>query len=317
MLLIYLGKDMTMRKYILKRVLITIPIMLGVIFLTFVLMNLIPGNPIAVLMDEKVNPEIVERLTEQLNLNDPVHIKFLKYIKDLSKGDMGTSFVMNQPVSKLIMNAFPNTLKLTITSILVAWLIGIPSGILAALKKDTILDKLIMAFSVVGISTPTFWMGMVLQYLIAYKFSLLPISGFYTPAHLVLPSIVLGWSMSGSIARLIRSSMIETLNRDFVKTAMSKGQGDFKIVVFHALKNSILPVITIMALQVTSMLGGAIITESIFGIPGIGTLSISALTNRDMPLLQGTIILSTSLIILGNLLADIVCALIDPRIRYD
>lgn len=317
MLLLLIRKEGKMKRYIVNRILITIPILIGVIFLTFALMNLIPGNPIAVMMDEKVNPEIVARLTEQLNLNDPVHIKFFKYMKGLVRGDMGSSFVMNQPVRDLIALAFPNTLLITLTSIVVAWCIGIPSGILAALKKNSLFDKLIMTFSVVGISTPSFWMGILLQYLIAYKLQWVPISGFYEPVHLILPSIVLGWSMSGSIARLVRSSMIETMNSDFIKTAMSKGQSNTRIIISHALKNSILSVITIMALQVTSLLGGAIITESIFGIPGIGTLSISALTNRDMPVLQGTIILSTSLIIIGNLLADIICALIDPRIRYE
>lgn len=306
-----------MTKYIIKRIGVTIPILIGVIFLTFVLMNMIPGNPVSVLLNERINPEIVERVSEQLHLNDPVYIKFFKYLKGLIMGDMGTSFVMNQPVSILIGRAFPNTIKLTIASTIVAWIIGIPSGIIAALRKDSILDKLIMAFSVVGISTPSFWMAILLQYLIAYKLQVLPISGFYEPIHLILPSFVLGWGMSGSISRLVRSNMIDTMSRDFIKTAISKGQNSLRTVIFHALKNSILPVITIMALQVTSLLGGAMITESIFSIPGIGTLSISALTNRDMPLLQGTIILSTSIIILGNLIADIIYALIDPRIRYD
>lgn len=306
-----------MIKYTIKRIGITIPILIGVIFLTFVLMNLIPGNHVNILLNERIDPQIVKRVSEQLNLNDPVHIKFLKYLKGLIRGDMGTSFVMNQPVSVLIGQAFPNTLKLTITSIMVAWIIGIPSGVIAALNKNSIIDKLIIAFSVFGISTPSFWMAILLQYLIAYKLQLVPISGFYNPVHLVLPSIVLGWSMSGSISRLVRANMIETMNKDFIRTALSKGQNDLKTVIFHALKNSILPVITIMTLQVTSLLGGAMITENIFSIPGIGTLSISALTNRDMPLLQGTIILSTSLIILGNLIADIIYAIIDPRIQYD
>jgi peptide/nickel transport system permease protein len=310
-------KGEIMTKYITKRICITIPILIGVIFLTFVLMNLIPGNPVSVLLGERIDPEVVKRVSEQLHLSDPVHIKFIKYLKNLIKGDMGTSFVMNQPVRELIANALPNTIKLTIAATMVAWIIGIPSGIIAALRKNSFLDKVIMAFSVFGISTPSFWMAILLQYLVAYRLQLVPISGFYKPIHLILPSIVLGWGMAGSISRLVRANMIETMGKNYIKTAISKGQNSLKIVIFHALKNSILPVITIIALQVTSLLGGAMITENIFSIPGIGTLSISALTNRDMPLLQGTIILSTSLIILGNLMADIIYALIDPRIRYD
>ncbi|MGJ0845454.1 ABC transporter permease [Tissierella praeacuta] len=306
-----------MTKYIIKRIVVTIPIIIGVIFLTFVLMNLIPGNPVSVLLNERISPEIVQRVSEQLHLNDPIHIRFFKYLEGLIQGDMGTSFVMNQPVSTLIARAFVNTIKLTITSTIVAWSIGIPLGIIAALCKNSIVDKFLMILSVFGISTPSFWLAILLQYLIAYKLQLVPISGFYEPIHLVLPSIVLGWGMSGSISRLVRANMIETMNKDYIKTAISKGQSNLKTVIFHALKNSILPVITIMTLQVTSLLGGAMITENIFSIPGIGTLSISALTNRDMPVLQGTIILSTSLIILGNLVADIIYSLIDPRIRYD
>ena len=306
-----------MLKYITKRILLTVPILLGIILLTFVLMNLIPGNPIAVLLDEKINPEVVERLTKELHLNDPAHIKFFKYIKGLLRGDMGKSIIMNQSVSKLIFDVFPNTAKLTLFSIFIAWFIGIPCGIIAALKQDSFIDKIISLFSIVNISIPSFFIGMALQYFISYKLNLLPISGFYSFKHMILPAFVLSMYLIGQITRLIRAGMINVLSNDYIKTAVSKGQSGFKIIIFHELKNCILPVITVMLLQVTSLLGGAIITESIFAIPGIGTLSISALTNRDMPLLQGTIILSTSLIIIGNLIADIICAFIDPRIRYE
>ena len=304
-----------MIKYIVRRILVTIPLLLGIVFLTFTLMNLVPGNPIAVLLDEKMNPEMVERLTRELHLNDPAHVKFFKYIQGLLCGDMGKSIIMNQSVSKLIWDVFPNTVRLTLCSIAIAWLTGIPAGIIAALKQGTAIDRIISFFSVAHISIPSFFIGMTLQYVVAYKWNLLPISGFYSFKHIILPAVVLSMSLSGQITRLIRSNMLTVLNSDYVKTAISKGQSSIKIVIFHELRNCLLPVITIMLLQVTALLGGAIITESVFAIPGIGTLSISALTNRDMPLLQGTIILSTALIIAGNLLADIICAFIDPRIR--
>jgi len=304
-----------MIKYIVRRILVTIPLLLGIVFLTFTLMNLVPGNPIAVLLDEKMNPEMVERLTRELHLNDPAHVKFFKYIQGLLRGDMGKSIIMNQSVSKLIWDVFPNTVRLTLCSIAIAWLTGIPAGIIAALKQGTAIDRIISFFSVAHISIPSFFIGMALQYVVAYKWNLLPISGFYSFKHIILPAVVLSMSLSGQITRLIRSNMLTVLNSDYVKTAISKGQSSIKIVIFHELRNCLLPVITIMLLQVTALLGGAIITESVFAIPGIGTLSISALTNRDMPLLQGTIILSTALIIAGNLLADIICAFIDPRIR--
>lgn len=306
-----------MRKYIIKRIIVSIPIILGVILITFILMNLIPGNAVTAMMQNKINNETVARVEAEMHLNDPIPVRFALYVKDLLHGDLGTSLVMNQPVAKLIATAFPNTLKLAVAAILFAWVLGIPVGILTALKKNTWLDKLFMGVSLVGISMPTFSIGIILQYLIAYKLKWVPISGFSTASHLILPSVVLGWSMAGEISRLIRTNLIDVLQEDYIITAKAKGQNQTNILIFHALKMSVLPVITIMMMQFTSLLGGALITENIFSIPGIGTLSISALTNRDIPLLQGTIILSTMIIIVGNLAADIIYALADPRVRYD
>lgn len=306
-----------MRKYIAKRIAVSIPIILGVILITFILMNLIPGNAVTAMMQNKINNETVARVEAEMHLDDPIPVRFGLYLNDLLHGDLGTSLIMNQPVARLIGNAFPNTLKLAVSAILFAWILGIPVGIFTALKKNTWLDKLFMGVSLIGISMPTFSIGIILQYLIAYKLKWAPISGFSTPAHLILPSIVLGWSMAGEISRLIRTNLIDVMQSDYITTAKAKGQAPMKIVIFHALKMSILPVISIMMMQFTSLLGGALITENIFSIPGIGTLSISALTNRDVPLLQGTIILSTLLIIVGNLIADIIYALADARVRYD
>lgn len=306
-----------MRKYIVKRIAISIPIILGVILITFILMNLIPGNAVTAMMQNKINNETVARVEAEMHLNDPLLVRFGLYLLDLIRGDLGTSLIMNQPVARLIANAFPNTIRLAVCAIAFAWILGIPAGILSALKKSTIIDKLFMGASLIGISMPTFSIGIILQYLIAYKLKLVPISGSGTPAHLILPSIVLGWSMAGEIARLVRTNLIDVLHSDYITTARSKGLTLTRVIVFHALKMSLLPIISIMMMQFTSLLGGALITENIFSIPGIGTLSISALTNRDIPLLQGTIILSTMLIILGNLIADIVYALADPRTRND
>ena len=306
-----------MRKYIAKRIAVSVPIILGVILITFVLMNYIPGNAVTAMMQNKINNETVARVEEDMHWYDPFLVRFGLYIKDLLHGDLGTCFVMNQPVFNLIKNAFPNTIKLALSAIAFAWILGIPIGIISALKKNTCLDKLFMGVSLMGISMPTFSIGIILQYLIAYKLKWLPISVFTTPAQLILTSIVLGWSMEGEISRLIRTNLIDVIQADYITTAKAKGKSRMGIVIFHALKMSILPVITIMMMQFTSLLGGALITENIFSIPGIGTLSISALSNRDIPLLQGTIILSTFLIIIGNLIADIIYALADPRVHYD
>lgn len=306
-----------MGKYIIKRIFVSIPIILGVILITFVLMNLIPGNAVTAMMQNKINNATVARVEKQMHLNDPILVRFGLYMKDLFHGDLGTSLVMNQPVAVLIGNAFPITLKLAVSAIVFAWIFGIPVGIFSALHNNTWMDKLFMGISLVGISMPTFSIGIILQYLIAYRLKLVPISGFTSAVHLILPSIVLGWSMAGEISRLVRANLIDTMQSDYITTAKAKGQSYMGVVVFHALKMSLLPVITIMMLQFTSLLGGALITESIFSIPGIGTLSISALTNRDIPLLQGTIILGTMVIIIGNLIADIIYAIADPRVRYE
>lgn len=306
-----------MQKYIAKRVAASIPILLGVILITFILMNFIPGNAVTAMMQNKINDETVARVEEEMHLNDPVLVRFGRYLKDLCHGDLGTSLVMNQPVSKLIANAFPNTIKLAVSAIVFAWILGIPIGIFTALKRNTWLDKMFMGVSLLGISMPTFSIGIILQYLIAYKLKWLPISGFTTAAHLILPSVVLGWSMAGEISRLVRTSLIDVIQADYITTAKAKGQKHLKIVLFHGLKMSILPVITIMMMQFTSLLGGALITENIFSIPGIGTLSISALTNRDIPVLQGTILLSTLLIVVGNFIADLLYTTADPRVRCE
>ena len=304
-----------MGKYILKRAAVSIPIILGVILITFILMSLIPGNAVTAMMQNKINNETVARVEEQMHLNDPIPVRFALYLKNLCHGDLGTSLVMNQPVVVLIKNAFPNTLKLAVSAILFAWILGIPVGVFTAIKRNTWMDKLFMGMSLVGISMPTFSIGIILQYVVAYRLKLAPISGFSSPAHLILPSIVLGWSMAGEISRLVRTNLIDVMQSDYITTAKAKGQTRIRIILFHGLKMSILPIISIMMMQFTSLLGGALITENIFSIPGIGTLSISALTNRDIPLLQGTIILSTMLIIAGNLLADIVYILADARVR--
>lgn len=306
-----------MQKYIAKRIGASIPILLGVILITFILMNFIPGNAVTAMMQNKINDETVARVEEEMHLNDPIIVRFGLYLKDLCRGDLGTSLVMNQPVSKLIANAFPNTIKLAVSAIVFAWILGIPIGIITALKRNTWLDKMFMGVSLLGISMPTFSIGIILQYLIAYKLKWLPISGFTTAAHLILPSIVLGWNMAGEISRLVRTNLIDVIQADYITTAKAKGQKHMKIVIFHGLKMSLLPVITIMMMQFTSLLGGALITENIFSIPGIGTLSISALTNRDIPVLQGTILLSTLLIVIGNLIADLIYTTADPRVRCD
>lgn len=304
-----------MLKFFAKRILESVVILFGVILITFLLMNIIPGNAATVLMGQKPNEQAYDRIVKKLELDKPVGERFVKYISDLSRGDLGTSIIMNRKVADIIKNSFPATMILTLSSLTFAWIFGIILGILSALHNGKFVDRLTMGTAILGISMPTFWIAIIFQYVFAYKLKLVPISGFGKPIQLILPSIVLGITMAGSIARLLRANLLEVLGMDFLDLAKTKGAKKYRLLFLHALKSSLLPVITIMIMQLTSLFGGAMITESIFGIPGLGTLSISALTNRDLPVLQGIILFGTVITILGNLLADIIYTILDPRIR--
>jgi len=305
-----------MLKYILKRVAVMIPILIGVVFVIFYLLNILPGDPVLMLMHNKIKPDVIENLRERMHLNDPWYLRFVKYIGDaVLKGDLGYSYHYNLDVRELIAQAFPNTVRLTLAALAVSWTIGIPTGIVAAVKKNSLLDTTLMSFSLAGISVPVFWIGLLMQYIFAYSLHLLPTSGFSSLKHLILPAFVLGWASSGSIARMTRTNLLEVMKNDYVRTARSKGLAEWAVVFKHALRNSMLPVVTMMATQVSSLLSGAVVTETIFAIPGIGRLSVNAIEQRDMPLLQGTVIFTTVLIMLGNLFADIAYSFLDPRIR--
>ena len=304
--------------YIIKRILTAIPILIGIVFLIFLMLQVVPGDPITVMMKEKANPEVIANLTERMHLDDPWYVRFVRYIWDALHGDFGISYKMkNRAVLDMIMDAFPNTVKLTIASLLVAWCIGIPVGIVSAVKRGSVLDNLLMTFSLCGVSMPTFWVAILFQFVFGHTLRLLPISGFSSFKHLIMPAFVLGWSYSGSIARMTRTNLLEAMHNDYIRTARAKGLNEGGVIRLHALKNSMMPVVTMMAMQVAGMLSGAVMTETIFSIPGLGRITVDAIKNRDMPLLQGATIFAATLIIIGNLLAAITYSLLDPRIRVN
>ncbi len=307
-----------MARNIFKRILQTVFILFAVAFLIFIMLRIIPGNAIVTMMGEHANPEAIERMTAELGLDKPFYVQFWMYIKGVFTGDLGTSYSLNRPVSELIATAFPNTLRLAVCAALVAWVLGIVCGIIAAVKKNSILDHSFMGLSLLGVSVPVFMVAMVLQYLLAYKWKLFPISsGSAGWIGYVLPAIALGWNSAGSIARLTRSTLLEVLQEDYIDTARAKGLRQVAVIVFHALRNAVLPVITMMAVQLSSLLSGAVICETIFSVNGIGRLAVQAIEGRDIPLLQGTILFSTALVILGNLVADCLYSVLDPRIRKE
>lgn len=302
--------------FALKRIAVSIPVLIGTTALLFVMLNVIPGDPIALLMKEHASAEVIERVRTQMNLDDPLITRYLRFLFAALQGDLGVSIKLNRPVTTLILNAFPNTLILAMSAAVVSWVIGIPAGILSAVRRDSLLDNFFMGFSLLGVSMPIFWSALLLQYVFAMQLKWLPVSGFYGPKYVILPAIVLGWSSAGVIARLTRSSLLEVMRHDYIRTARAKGLREIRVISRHALKNALIPVVTIMAIQVASLLSGAVITEAIFGIPGVGRISINAIQARDMPLLQGSVLFATALVILGNLVADILYSVLDPRIRH-
>ncbi len=298
-----------------QRLLQAIVVLLGVALLIFVMLRIVPGNPIAVMMGEHADTDVIKRMTAELGLDQPIHIQFIRYLTDALHGDFGTSYSRGRPVSELMSDAFGNTLILAMLAAIFAWVLGIISGIIAAVKKNSLLDHLFMGVSLLGVSMPVFMTAMLLQYFFAYYLKLFPIAGVQKWTGFILPAIALGWNSAGSVARLVRSTLLEILEEDYIDTARAKGRGQMGVLVLHALRNAMLPVITMMALQLSSLLSGAVITETIFSINGIGRLAVQAITGRDIPLLQGTVLFSTAIVIIGNFLADSLYSVLDPRVR--
>ena len=304
-----------MIKHIVKRILIAIPVLICVILVIFVMLRILPGNPAETMAGEHVSQAVIDKISREMGLDEPLYIQFFKYLANAVRGDFGTSYRLNRNVTGIILEAFPNTVKLSICAAVIAWVIGITAGRVAAINQNRILDRLFMGVCLAGVSMPVFMIALVVQYLFAFQFKIFPVSGYDSLACMVLPAISLGWNSAGSIARMTRSNLVEVMQGDYIRTARAKGLRESGVIIGHALKNAMLPVVTMMALQISSMLSGAVLTESVFGIPGIGRLAVNAIETRDMPLLQGTVIFTTILVIIGNLVADILYSVLDPRIR--
>jgi peptide/nickel transport system permease protein len=306
-----------MWKYILKRIMIALPVLLGITFVVFFLLNVVPGDPVAILMKEKASADVIARVRGQMHLDDPWIVRYLRFLWGVLHGDFGVSYKLQRPVTGLIMQAFPKTLVLALSAAVFSWIVGIPAGILSAVKQYSLPDYFFMGFSLTGVSMPIFWSALLFQYIFALKLGWLPVAGFYGWQYVILPAIVLGWSSAGLIARLTRSSLLDVMQKDYIRTARAKGVRNLQVITGHALRNALLPVVTVMAIQVASLLSGAVITESVFGIPGLGRIAVDAIKTRDMPLLQGAVLFATMLVIFGNLAADILYSFLDPRIRFD
>ncbi len=304
-----------MQQYIKRRLLTLLPVIFGVVTAVFFIIHLIPGDPVVMMLGENAKPADIESLRAQLGLDRPLWLQYTDFWGDLFRGDLGSSIYHRQPVIKLIFERLPNTALLAICALFISVLIAFPLGVFAALKQRKLVDFFSLGFSILGISMPVFWLGPLLILLFAVYLHWLPVAGMGSWKHLILPSFTMGFALSAITTRMIRSSMIEVMNQDYIRTAFAKGLSKSLVVWRHALKNVMIPVITILGLQLGALFGGAIITEVVFSYPGVGRLLILAILRRDYPLVQGTILVIALLYILINLLVDLIYSQVDPRIR--
>jgi len=292
-----------------------IPTVLGAVTLVFFFLHMIPGDPVEVMLGETAQQADKEQLREELGLNLPVHIQYGRFITGVFQGDLGDSYFYRRPVMQVIAERIPATVELALAAFLVAGLIAIPLGIVAALREGTAVDNASVLFSLLGVSMPNFWLGPLLIILFSIQLGWFPVSGRGGVGSLVLPAITLGTALAAILSRMTRASLLERLGEDYLTVARAKGLPEWKVILKHALRNALIPVITIMGLQFGALLSGAIITENVFSWPGIGTLLINAIEARDYPLVQGCILFITLSYVLVNLLTDLLYGWADPRIR--
>lgn len=305
-----------MTQYIIRRLLALIPILLGVSILIFIVMRLIPGDPARQALGIEATGEQVAVLRKSWRLDEPLPIQYVAWLQHALQGDLGRSTVSRVPVTEEVLSRLPATLALTMASSLVAVVVGLFLGIISAIRHNSLIDRGTMLLSLIGICTPSFWLGLLLLLAFSVRFGWFPSAGAGGLSHLVLPAITLGVGAAAVIARVTRSSMIEVFSEDFVRTARSKGLAERAVVVRHALKNALIPIITILGLEFGGLLAGAVITETVFSYPGIGQLLIKSINNRDFPIVQGTLLLFAIQFVLINLLVDLLYARVDPRISY-
>lgn len=305
-----------MTKYILKRLLILIPTLLGVSFIVFSLLYLSPGDAALAAAGPNATKETVEAIRQKLGLNEPFLVQYGNYLKNLVLHfDLGKSYQSGRSVTEALLRVFPTTIKLASGALVISIIMGISFGVLAAIKKNTIIDSIITAFGMVGLAMPIFWSGLLLIIVFSTKLKVLPASGFSSFKQMILPWFALGFQSSAVIMRMTRSAMLDVLDKDYIRTALSKGLVKRKVILVHALKNAMVPVITTIGLQAGGLLGGSILTETIFSIPGIGRLMVDSIKTRDYPIILGAILLIAIVYSLISIIVDILYGFINPRIK--
>lgn len=307
-----------MTRYVIQRLLVTIPSILAVTILVFLMLQLVPGDPAEIFLGEhQSSPELLEQVRHDMGLDRPLHIQYLSYVWNALHGDLGVSLYNNQSVTGQILDALPSTLELSLTSMVISTLLGIGLGVLAALKHNTWVDSLSMGLALVGVSMPVFWLGLLMIFFFSVKLKWFPPMGQGDLERLVLPAFALGLLSSATLARLVRSSMLEVMNEDYVRTARAKGLTEKWVIIRHALRNALIPAVTVLGLQFGRLLSGAVLTETVFARLGLGRMYVESILNKDITLIQGLTLMLAISIMLSNILVDVSYALLDPRIRYE
>lgn len=306
---------MNMHKYVLKRILLLIPVLLGVSLLVFAIMSLTPGDPAQLILGENAPKEAVLKLREEMGLNDPFFMQYFRFVKNAIMGDFGRSYTTGREVFGEIFARFPNTLILAVIGIIISVCIGIPIGIISATRQYSFLDSFSMVIALLGVSMPVFWLGLMLILTFSVKLGWLPSGGFDGLKSIILPAVTLGVGSAAIITRMTRSSMLEVIRQDYIRTARAKGVTEKVVINKHALKNALIPIITVVGLQFGHLLGGAVLTESVYSWPGVGRLMVDAIRQKDTPTVLAAVVFLAAAFSVVNLLVDILYAYVDPRIK--
>lgn len=306
-----------MTTFILQRLAQAIPVLLGITLFTFLMSHLVPGDPVQIFAGEReLSPERAAQVRRQYGLDRPLWVQYRDYMADLARGDLGRGLHSQRPVWETIREALLPTIQLTLAGLVVAVLLGVTLGVLAAIFRNSWIDTGAMVVALIGVSMPIFYLGLLLLFAFSFNLHLFPATGTGGWRYLVLPAVAVGFASSAYIARLVRSSMLEVLGQDYVVTARAKGVVERLVVVRHALKNALIPVVTFLGIQLAGLLTGAVVTETVFSRPGLGRVAVTAIGNRDFPLIQGTVLVAAVIYVVVNLIVDLSYAVIDPRIRY-
>ena len=307
-----------MLKFTMKRLVYLVLVLVGVSFLVFLLLYMTPGDPVRMMLGESATPEAQAELRLELGLDDPFLVQYGRYIKNIVvHQDLGTSYSTRRPVLDEIMTVFPNTVKLATAAIIIAVILGTFLGIVSAVRQNSLLDNAVMVLALIGTSAPIFWIGILMIILFSVNLGWLPPSGFGSFKQLIMPALALGMQSTAVVARMTRSSMLEVIRQDFVKTARAKGQKKSVVIMKHVFRNALIPVITVVGLQFGTLLGGAMLTEVVFSIPGVGRLMIEAIKQRDFPIVQGSVLFVAACFSLVNLAVDLLYAVVDPKVSKE